>query len=130
MRRDHPVLADDTLERDQVFVFLFTGRVDRHVHLAAAVVKHRSPLRGRQPRARRILELERIGDLRRALAATAADVGPKKLRAVQPLRPVRQILKVIDPLAVALITRFPSSRGGLPTRPTASIPRPAVDAPP
>lgn len=79
VRCDHPVPANDTFERDQVFVFPFTGRVGRHVHVAAIVVKVSAPRRGRQPLARPLVELEHIRDLRGALAAAPVDIDPQQL---------------------------------------------------
>ena len=100
MRGDHPVLADDTLERDQVPVVLVAGGIRRHVDVAAEVVKHGPLRRRRQPSGRRFVEIEPLGDLRHVLVAASVDVDPQKLRAVQPLRPARQLVEAIDLLPI------------------------------
>ena len=43
MRGDHPVLSDDTLERDEVSFLVVAGRVRRDVDVAAVVVEDSSP---------------------------------------------------------------------------------------
>jgi hypothetical protein len=100
MRGDCPVLPDDALERDEVFVFLFTGRVRGHVDVAAVVVKHGLPRGGRQAVTRRIVKRERVSDLRRALSLTLVDVDPQELRAVQSSWTGAKIVQMLNLVAV------------------------------
>src|SRR6266550_8315155 len=68
--------------------------------ISAVVGKYRSPTGGRQVIARRVVEREGLSDSRCAFSVAPVDVDPKKPRTVQPLRAVRQLVKVIDLVTV------------------------------
>ncbi len=48
----------------------------------------------------RLVEVERASDFLRFLTFAPVDIDPEELRAVQPLQVVRQIVEVIDLVAV------------------------------
>jgi hypothetical protein len=47
-----------------------------------------------------LVEIELLGDLRHVFIAASVDVDPKKLGAVQPLRPAWQLVEMIDLLPI------------------------------
>jgi len=75
---DHPVLSDDTLERDEVSVLVVAGRVRRDVDVAAVVVEDGSPRGGRQMVTGRLVEVERASDFVRLLTFAPVDVDPEE----------------------------------------------------
>jgi hypothetical protein len=96
---DHPILAHDALERDQLAVLL-VRRVRGHVDIAAVVGEDGVPERRRQPVARASVEPEGLGDLARVLIRGAVDVDPYEHRALESARALGETAELLDLVAV------------------------------
>lgn len=100
MRSNHPPLADDTFERDQLALLVLVRRIGRDVDVAAVVTEDRAVLRGREALARLAVEPERVRDAADVGIGVPVDVDPEQLGAAQPLRTVGDVAQPLDPVPV------------------------------
>ena len=97
---DHPVLADDAFERDQLALVVLVRRVGGDVDVAAVVVEDGAILRVGETLARGAVEPECLRDAVRVLLGAAIDVDPEQLPAAQPLRTLAEIIEMLDLVTV------------------------------
>ena len=97
---DHPVLADDALERDQLSLVALVRRIGGDVDVAAVVLEDGAVLRVGEALAGGAVEPERFCDAARVLLGAAIDVDPDKLPAAQPLGALGEIIEALDLVAV------------------------------
>ena len=98
--RDHPVLADDALERDQLPLVGLVRGVGRDVDVAAVVLEDGTVIRVRQALSGGAVEPERVGDPTGVLLGVAVDVHPEQLPAAQTLGPVTDVVELLDLIPV------------------------------
>jgi hypothetical protein len=127
VRRDHPVLADDALQRVELAFLVVARRVRRDVDVAAMVVEDRPLVGLLEVCPRRLVEAERLGDLGGADLGPLLEVDPEQLRSAQPARALGKRLEMVDLIAVeqdGVADDLPLGRvGGVLPRTRAANPR-------
>ena len=97
---DHPVLADDAFERDQLSLLALVRRIGGDMDVAAVVLEDGAVLRVGEAITSGAVEPECLRDTVRVLLGAAIDVDPEQLPAAQPLRTLREIVEALDLIAV------------------------------
>src|SRR6185437_6210093 len=97
---DHPVLADDTLQSVQFAFLVFLWCVGGEVDVPAEVVEAGLLVRGGEATPGVIVQVEFVRNLIGAELRSVVEVDPEQLRSAQPIRPIRQLLKLVNLVSV------------------------------